>query len=614
LAGAGKNVSDEKAVAAVLAGHDGYTTETGALTGTTLLRAYARSRDQGWAGAGWSVVLNLDLDEVLHPVDILWRGVLVVGLGAVAIAGLLALLTPTSLLRPLHGAVAVADRLATGDLGAQVRITSRDEIGRLLRAMQRTMDYIRDVASVAGRIAVGDMRVQVTPVSPRDELNRSFARTTEYLASVSDVAERISQNDLLVEVSPRSEADVLSNSLRRMIANLQTIVRQIAEAAGLVLTTAEQLSEASQQITAGAEDQSRAGGATEAAVKGMADAMRKVASRSEELLAGATDTLGSIQEMSTSIRSVASSTTELADSAAQTVATIAEMDASMDNVMEHAGTVGEVSAAAVVAARDGSQAVERTIEKMGSISDLMDQIVDAIQGLERSSREIGRIVDTMDDIADQSNLLALNAAITAAQAGEAGGGFAVVATEIRRLAAHSRESSGQIAKLIAGLQRIGARATEVTRGGHAEVREGVALATQAGAMLERIGDTVEMAHGRMSEVMSATEAQATASARAVLTIRTMAHMVGQIEAATRQQADGSARISEAVEAMEARIREVAASSGEQLQDASRVLVAMADIVKISAENRSTAADIAGITRVLHHRAEELQTITSKFKT
>jgi methyl-accepting chemotaxis protein len=133
-------------------------------------------------------------------------------------------------------------------------------------------------------------------------------------------------------------------------------------------------------------------------------------------------------------------------------------------------------------------------------------------------------------------------------------------------------------------------------------------------MLERIGDTVEMAHGRMSEVMSATEAQATSSARAVLTIRTMAHMVGQIEGATRQQADGSARISEAVEAMEARIREVAASGSEQLEDAGRVLAAMADIVKISGENRSTAADIAGITRVLHHRAEELRTITGKFRT
>ena len=134
---------------------------------------------------------------------------------------------------------------------------------------------------------------------------------------------------------------------------------------------------------------------------------------------------------------------------------------------------------------------------MKAISENMENTARVITGLGKRSQEIGRILEVIEEIADQTNLLALNAAIEAARAGEAGRGFAVVADEVRKLAERSVEAAKEIGEVVRQVQQETTDAVEVARSGASEAKQGIALADKAGAALRNIIESVS----RSSELM-----------------------------------------------------------------------------------------------------------------
>ena len=118
---------------------------------------------------------------------------------------------------------------------------------------------------------------------------------------------------------------------------------------------------------------------------------------------------------------------------------------------------------------------------MKAISENMENTARVINGLGKRSQEIGRILEVIEEIADQTNLLALNAAIEAARAGEAGRGFAVVADEVRKLAERSVEATKEIGEVVRQVQQETTAAVEVARSGAGETKQGIVLADKAGA-------------------------------------------------------------------------------------------------------------------------------------
>lgn len=250
----------------------------------------------------------------------------------------------------------------------------------------------------------------------------------------------------------------------------------------------------------------------------VAAASTEIAASSEEMAAGLKSQEEQAGQVSSAVEEMSQSVTE-----------VARKSADASKAAEHAG--GE--------ATTGGKVVEGTVAEMKAIADQVGQSADAIVGLGQRSEEIGRIVGVINDIAEQTNLLALNAAIEAARAGEHGRGFAVVADEVRKLAERTTRATSEVSGSIREVQSETDRAVEKINAGAARVGKGVELASSAGAALSRI-------------------------VSGSVTVR---EMVGSIAAAAEQQSAASGQIARSVEAIASVTRETTEAAGQSARAA-----------------------------------------------
>jgi len=192
------------------------------------------------------------------------------------------------------------------------------------------------------------------------------------------------------------------------------------------------------------------------------------------------------EELSSSATLQAQGADTQKDQTTQVATAMQEMAATVHEVCENSQKAADASHNAVQAARPGGQVVQETLATMRGIADSTRSVAARITELGKSSEQIGRIVAVIDDIADQTNLLALNAAIEAARAGEQGRGFAVVADEVRKLAERTAQATKEIAGMIQSIQVETKNAVEAMELGNREVESGVKKTSASGAALEEI--------------------------------------------------------------------------------------------------------------------------------
>jgi twitching motility protein PilJ len=317
-----------------------------------------------------------------------------------------------------------------------------------------------------------------------EEAQRNLQRSvTEFLTIVSQIA----RGDLTLRGSVTSDAlGNVVDSVNYMLDNFTQVLRRVRDAANDVSTSASEILNASEAMATGATQQDHEITNTSSAVE--------------------------------------------------------QLTVSMKQVSNNAEASAEAARRALDAAEQGNRSVRDTLEGMQRIRSSVQATAKKIKSLGDRSLEISEIINVINDITEQTNLLALNAAIEAARAGEAGRGFAVVADEVRKLAEHSRTATKDIAALIKAIQAETNEAVVVMEEGTREVEVGARLADQAGKALEAISAVVRQSAELVQEISLASKQQ-------VRGTEGVANAMQIISNITRQTSQGARQTAQSMEQM-----------------------------------------------------------------
>lgn len=485
-------------------------------------------------------------------------------------------------------------------------------------------------------------------------------------------AERISSGDLTRGdiVESEDELGELARAFERMAGSLRATVGRVAEAADGVERNAVAIAEASQSVVGATGEQTRAldlargsmrsvngeiAGITESvqllngSVEEASSSVLELGAAGEELnhtagsLSEQVETAGSsIEQMVRSVRSLGENTEALAGAATETSSSMTEMAASMRDVEGNAAETARLSARVVTASETGRERVRQTIAGMDDIRRATGMVQSTIGGLGQRIQEIGAIVDVIDDVADETSLLALNAAIIAAQAGDQGRAFSVVADEIAELAERVLASTKEIGSLIRSVQEESQNAIGAIEGGARAVQQGVDLAAEAGVSLEEITEAARGSGGRIQEIVQAVQEQTRAAAhvadlmervsRGVAGIRgagqeqergnevvmrsttAVRDVAQQVSRTTEEQARGASRIRDSMESVRDAVDRMHASLRQQSAACSEVAAGLEQIYERTRSNEDAAQRVSEATQGLRAQAEALRQDVRRFRT
>jgi methyl-accepting chemotaxis protein len=442
-----------------------------------------------------------------------------------------------------------------------------------VRVSRSVSGPIELVTGQAARVAVGDLsQVEGQSLSTEGELGRlvdAFGGIRMYMEELAALADRVAAGDLTREVTTRSEQDGLAQAFRYMIVRLRKMITELNKAAGSVAESAAQVNEAA--------------ALSEQSSSQIAQTISQVASGAADQARASTDTSMAMIELGQVIEQVGSGAAQTAASVDAQSDAISQMAVAIREASTASDEVNSAGAAAGKAADKGAATVRESAAGMARIKKAVETGATVVTSLGAKGSQIGAIVQTIDDIADQTNLLALNAAIEAARAGEQGKGFAVVADEVRKLAERSRAATKEIAALIAEVQKGTAEAVAAMQVGAREVESGSDLAQASGAALDEIAAAVGASNAAVSRITLAVEEMEAASSNVVSASDTIAAIAQTTNAAAGSMSASALRVNDAVESIAA-ISEENSASAEQVSAATRELSDQAQGVVESARS------------------------------
>lgn len=431
---------------------------------------------------------------------------------------------------PLHELRAVASEMATGNFDVAPRVFADDEVGSLADSFGET----------------------------RTNLRRLLGRVGGSGTTITDGVRVITGGtEMLLERS--REQSSLTQSSSAAVENVRGGIREVLGAADTVSDLTQDASARALELQASAEE---------------------VARSMDYLFQSVEKTSSSATQMNATMNETSQRTEVLASIGEEVLSFVAEMDSTVAELLTSSQSTADLAQQVREDARGGGEAVQRTVEGINATHELTVSTAATMDELQRSVGEISRILNVIEEVANQTNLLSLNAAIIAAQAGEHGAGFTVVADEIRQLAERTRGSTKLIAAIIKAVQTGSRAAVAKMHEGVTRVGDNVRQAEEAAKSLTKIVDSASRSYEMATRINRSLAEQSTASRRLHEVTSRMSDHIAEINRATSEQARGATLMAQESE----RVRDIAAQ------------------VKNATEEQSVAG--RGITAALERIAED----------
>ncbi len=441
---------------------------------------------------------------------------------------------------PLKNVIDLISEMRKGHFSKRLNFNSKDEIGIIGKEIDQFNDHLqKNIVAVVNKISDGEFNIEIVSKEEKDELALAINKIVKTLKELKNESSLLKEAFTEGKTNYRVDSNKFSGVYKEIIEDFNEAITQIITVVRDGYAIMKSLTEG--DLTARMEKEYKGnynwykdyinnlGNSLYTLVLEITDAVEAASSAANEITSSAEELAAGSEEQSRQ-------STEIAGA-------VEEMTKTIIDTTKNAGTASDASKKYGEIAIDGGKVVNETIHGMKKISEVVQKSAATVQQLGKSSEQIGEIIQVIDDIADQTNLLALNAAIEAARAGEQGRGFAVVADEVRKLAERTTKATKEIANMIKQIQRDTEEAVLSMGEGTEEVEKGKLLADKAGESLTQIINGASDVVDIITRVAAASEEQSSASEEISKNIEAISSVTQQSSAGVQQIAKAAEDLS-----------------------------------------------------------------------